>query len=235
MIYISFDIGVKNLALCVLDHDGDSVSIVDWNVICLTENKTLKGIDKISRALYSELDRIVGSLQAIGIDHIGRVIIENQPSNLNGIMKTIQFLIYSYFDLSRHWNEKVGEVLLINPAFKLQNHEFVPTRIEKKQAEQAKKVEPAESTKPAKQANKATKMRNERYRNNKRDGIEVCRHYIKDDKHLLGFFESHKKKDDLADTCIQTISYLRKQGHKIDCISLAEINFFVENCGTIDA
>lgn len=237
MIYISFDIGVKNLALCVLDHNGNSVSIVDWNVICLTENKTLKGIDKISRALYSELDRIVGSLQAIGIDHIGRVIIENQPSNLNGIMKTIQFLIYSYFDLSRHWNEKVGEVVLINPAFKLQNHEFVPTRIEKKadEAKQTEQAEQANKAEHAKPTNKATKMRNERYRNNKRDGIEVCRHYIKDDKHLLGFFESHKKKDDLADTCIQTISYLRKQGHKIECISLAEINFFVENSSTIDA
>lgn len=204
MIYISFDIGVKNLALCILSHDGEDVSIIDWNVICLSEKSRFK-VDTISHVLYSELDRIVGSLKALGIDHIDRVIIENQPSNLNGIMKTIQYLIYSYFYLSKHWNEKVGDVILINPAFKLQNHEFCIER------------------------DATIKLtRSERYRNNKRDGIEVCRHYIKNEDRLLRYFNSHKKKDDLADTCIQTISYIRKNGSDVKSVGLSDINFFIE-------
>lgn len=204
MIYISFDIGVKNLALCVLNHEGESLSIIDWNVICLSDKSRFK-IDIISNVLFCELDRIVGSLNALGIDHIDRVIIENQPSNLNGIMKTIQYLIYSYFYLSKHWNGKVGDVILINPAFKLQNHEYCIER-----------------------DNTAKLTRSERYRNNKKDGIEVCRHYIKNEERLLNYFNSHKKKDDLADTCIQTVSYIRKNGHKIDSVSLSDVNFFIE-------
>ena len=30
---ISFDIGIRNLAYCIFDISGESVSIIDWNVI----------------------------------------------------------------------------------------------------------------------------------------------------------------------------------------------------------
>jgi len=204
MIYISFDIGVKNLALCILRHHENTLSIIDWRIITLADSKKqVKGVDKISEVLYYELDNIIGTLQGINESHIDGVIIENQPSNLNGIMKTVQMLIYSYFNLLKHWDKTVSEVILINAIHKLQNHSYVPSSKQEKQEKVSKR---------------------DKYKLNKSDSIEICRYYIKDDITLQPYFNSHKKKDDLADTCIQTVSYLRKQGHDIEKVSIDEHN-----------
>lgn len=37
----SFDVGIKNLALCVFDVSGKSISIAYWDVINLIQNETL--------------------------------------------------------------------------------------------------------------------------------------------------------------------------------------------------
>lgn len=106
MIYISFDIGVKNLASCVLRYEHEQMSIIDWGIIVLAESKKqIKGVDTLSNSLFAELDLIVGNLESISIKDIDYVMIENQPSNLNGIMKTIQYLIFSYFKLLKHWDQ----------------------------------------------------------------------------------------------------------------------------------
>lgn len=204
MICISFDIGVKNLALCILKYEDNILSIIDWRIISLADSKKqIKGIDKISEVLYYELDNIIGTLQGININIIDKVIIENQPSNLNGIMKTIQMLIFSYFNLLKHWDKTVSEVILINPLHKLQNHTYIPTTKDK---------------------TKLTK--NEKYRLNKAEGIEICSHYIKQDTILQQYFNTHKKKDDLADTCLQTVSYLNKLGNNITTVSLNSNHLF---------
>jgi hypothetical protein len=208
MIYISFDIGIKNLALCVLRHNETTIEIIDWEIITLAESKKqVKGVNSIAEVLFYELDNIVGKLDAgLGIKYIDRVIIENQPSNLNGIMKTIQHLIFSYFDLLRHWDKLVGEVILINATHKLQNHTFVPS---------------------SKTALVVPTTRREKYKYNKKDSIEICKYYIRDDKRLQEFFCSHKKQDDLADTCLQTMSYIRKHNQSIENISLSTVNLLL--------
>lgn len=204
MIYISFDIGVKNLAYCILTSDESVIDIIDWGIITLAESKKqIKGVTSISELLFCELDNLVGKLQSIEHHNIDYVIIENQPSNLNGIMKTIQYLIYSYFCLLKHWESKVGEIILINPSLKLQNHSFEPS---------------------SKRLN-YTLDRREKYKYNKSDAIEVCSYYIRDCEDLMNFFKSHKKKDDLADTCIQTVSYIRKKGSLIENVGLCEKHF----------
>ncbi len=206
MIYISFDIGVKNLALCILKYENDKLSIIDWRIISLAESKKqVKGIDIISEILYLELDNIIGSLEELNIKHIHKVIIENQPSNLNGIMKTIQLLIFSYFNLLKHWESRVDEVILINASHKLQNHSYIPSS-------------------KAIITNKIDKR--EKYKLNKADSVEVCKYYIRDSKELQEIFNSNKKKDDLADTCIQTISYLRKAGNNIENITIDDTHLF---------
>lgn len=206
MIYVSFDIGIKNLALCILEEVDDVVSIIDWKVITLSNTKKeIKGINDISARIYNELDEIILNLNNIGYEKINKVIIENQPSNLNGIMKTVQHLIFSYFNLSKHWFNNVDEVILINPSLKLQNHSYVPSSNVNKDSTQ--KI-----------------LKKDRYKKNKTDAIEVCKYYIKDDSELLGFFNSHKKKDDLADTCLQVISYIRKNENLIEKIIINDKN-----------
>ena len=104
MIYISFDIGIKNLALCILENKDNNITIIDWRVITLADKKKdVNGLNLISEILFYELDNIIGCIEELNYDTIDYVIIENQPSNLNGIMKSIQLLIFSYFSLLTSW------------------------------------------------------------------------------------------------------------------------------------
>ena len=115
MIYISFDIGIKNLALCILENKNNNINIIDWRVITLADKKKdVNGLNLISEILFYELDNIIGSIEELKYEGIDYVLIENQPSNLNGIMKSIQLLIFSYFSLLKHWDKFIGQVLLIN-------------------------------------------------------------------------------------------------------------------------
>ena len=69
MIYISFDIGIKNLALCILSQDNNIINIIDWRVITLADKKkSVSGLTLISEILFYELDNIIGSIQELKYD-----------------------------------------------------------------------------------------------------------------------------------------------------------------------
>ena len=193
MIYISFDIGIKNLALCILKKT-DKIEVLDWRIIAIAESKKeLKGIDDISERVYNEMDIIVGFLKEANINMIDYVLIENQPSNLNGIMKTIQHIIYNYFNLIKHWDREVDNVVLVNASLKSKTHEYVP----------AITYEESECKKNAKN------FRRSKYVYNKKLSIDICQNYIKDNERLKDIFVNNKKKDDLSDACLQAVSYIR--------------------------
>lgn len=213
MIYISFDIGIKNLALCILEYNNNEISIIDWRVITLFDKKKdVNGINSLSEILFLELDNIIGLLKELNHDYIDYVLIENQPSNLNGIMKTVQLLIFSYFSLLNHWDKIVDNVLLINASLKLQNHNYNPPDIPIK----------IDTTKTKKQ------QKNDKYRINKYLGIEITKYYIKNNTFLNEYFIKYKKKDDLADTLLQTVSYIKKKFNvTIESVSLSDKNNFI--------
>jgi hypothetical protein len=193
MIYISFDIGIKNLALCILKKT-DKIEVLDWRIIAIAESKKeLKGIDDISERVYNEMDIIVGFLKEANINMIDYVLIENQPSNLNGIMKTIQHIIYNYFNLIKHWDKDVDNVVLVNASLKSKTHEYVPEIT----------YEESEGKKNAKN------FRRSKYIYNKKLSIDICQNYIKDNERLRDIFVNNKKKDDLSDACLQAVSYIR--------------------------
>lgn len=211
MIYISFDIGVKNLALCILKYE-ETITILDWKIITLAETKKeAKDINDLSEIIYMEMDAIIGNLKDAGYNTIDYVLIENQPSNLNGVMKTIQHIIYSYYNLLKYWDGLVKKVVLVNASLKLKNHTYQPSIVINK--ETSKKT-----------------FRRDKYKNNKQNSIEICREYIKNDNFLIELFNSNKKKDDLSDSCLQTVSYIRNdiKGDKLiklENISLDSNNF----------
>ena len=193
MIYISFDIGIKNLALCILKKT-DKIEVLDWRIIAIAESKKeLKGIDDISERVYNEMDIIVGFLKEANINMIDYVLIENQPSNLNGIMKTIQHIIYNYFNLIKHWDKDVDNVVLVNASLKSKTHEYVPEIT----------YDESEGKKNAKN------FRRSKYVYNKKLSIDICQNYIKDNERLRDIFVNNKKKDDLSDACLQAVSYIR--------------------------
>ena len=57
MIYVSFDIGVKNLALCIIKKDDltNKLEIIEWRIIALAESKKeIKGIEDRKSAFKSK-------------------------------------------------------------------------------------------------------------------------------------------------------------------------------------
>jgi len=209
MIYISFDIGIKNLALCILENINNEINIIDWRIITLAEKKKdIRGLNIISEILFYELDNIIGTIEELKYENIDYVLIENQPSNLNGIMKSIQLLIFSYFNLLKHWDKLIGEVLLINASLKLQYHNYKPDPLIIIDLKKTKK-----------------EQKRDKYKNNKNDAIEITKYYIENNKKLNDFFIKHKKKDDLADTLLQTISYIKSNNDLvIENINIANNN-----------
>ena len=200
MIYISFDIGVKNLALCILKQT-EILEILDWRIIALASSKKeIKGIDDISERIYIEMDNIIGGLKNRGINMIDYVLIENQPSNLNGIMKTIQHIIYGYFSLVKYWDKEVGNVVLVNASLKTKNHIYL-INMEANIA--------AKGSVDGGEARNKKGFRRDKYKNNKMLSIELCREYINEDDKLQKIFNENKKKDDLSDACLQAVSYIR--------------------------
>ena len=171
MIYISFDIGVKNLAVCIIKKT-DILEILDWRIIALASSKKeIKGIEDISERIYIEMDNIIGNLKNININMIEYVLIENQPSNLNGIMKTIQHIIYGYFSLIKYWDKEVGSVVLVNASLKTKNHKYIIN---------------IESDDKGDVKNKKG-FRRDKYKMNKMLSIELCREYISEDEDLKKF------------------------------------------------
>ena len=203
MIYISFDIGVKNLALCIL-RQTEILEILDWRIIALASSKKeIKGIDDISERIYIEMDNIIGGLKNRGINMIDYVLIENQPSNLNGIMKTIQHIIYGYFSLVKYWDKEVGNVVLVNASLKTKNHIYL-INMEANAANAA-----AKDSVDGGEARNKKGFRRDKYKNNKMLSIELCREYISENEQLKKRFNENKKKDDLSDACLQAVSYIR--------------------------
>ena len=206
MIYISFDIGIKNLALCILERTEEQIQILDWRIISLADKKKdIKGIDDIAERIYMEMDNIIGFLKEKGIDEIDYVLIENQPSNLNGMMKSIQFIIYCYFSLLKYWDKIIENVVLVNAGLKTKTHDFKPEI----------QVKMDETVKDAKKNVKG--FRRDKYKMNKQTSIEICRNYIKDDADLCEIFDNNKKKDDLCDACLQAVAFIRS--HNADAMT----------------
>ncbi len=83
MIILSFDVGIKNLAYCMIDSEDNS--ILDWDVLdCTSTNPTLK--------ILEEFDQLPQLLDA------DVVLIEKQPS-FNPKMRIISNTLYVYFTL----------------------------------------------------------------------------------------------------------------------------------------
>jgi hypothetical protein len=149
-----------------------------------------------------ELDNIIGELKEKGIEEIDYVLIENQPSNLNGIMKTIQYIIYCYFSLLKYWDKIIDNVVLVNASLKTKTHDYKPD-IQIKMDAAAAAASTTQKTKNSKG------FRQDKYKMNKQTSIEICKNYIKDDAALCEIFDNNKKKDDLCDACLQAVAYIR--------------------------
>jgi hypothetical protein len=194
---LSFDIGIKNLAYCLMYkdntiNDNNNIKVIDWEIIQLIEDGVkCKGVslDTITNVLYNKL-------QEIFLDHdITEVLLENQPVLKNPVMKSIQIILYSFFQY-----EKVimgRDIILIK---------FINASNKLKLGKNLSEINNSEDI---------IKIKS-KYTKNKKLAIIYTNHFLKErlivedyEKHH-DIFNNHKKKDDLADAFLQGLYYIEK-------------------------
>lgn len=164
MVLLSIDVGIKNLAMCLVDEKTEEV--LEWDVSGVPP----KHRDGLFPCLRDHLDEKPWVLTAT------TVLIEKQPG-VNKTMKTVENFLHSYFVIK---NPK-AETIIYDARHKVPD---------------------------VAGAGKA------RYRQRKQVSIDRCKEFIEQsplNKRWLPVFAASKKKDDLADTVLQALSYIRRR------------------------
>lgn len=186
-IIVSFDIGLKNLACCCLTCEEKS-RVLHWDIhpLMAEDRKTKPTINQLSMTIFKVMDDIVSKVPTVDY-----VLIENQPSRINGAMKTIQMIIYSYFQYKKYKENQITDVLLISANRKTIDH---PYEINMEECKSSNK-----------------------YTQRKWKSVQLTDKYIEQNDSLKTILKNHKKKDDLCDAFLQAISWMRKEN--INCAS----------------
>ena len=224
MYYIGWDIGIKNLGYCIIEQLSDKTELIhDINIInlidpptiykcsCINKNSSVcKGkvlyIDKINEnnkycnkhynGFTTKEQKMIKIIKPpkkcskYSLEELGKklfktldehtlflkcenIIIENQPVLKNPTMKSIQIMLYSYFLIK---NTNINIIKLVNASNKLKVYKG--------------KIPDSDSI--------YLSNIKDKYRRNKLTAILHTQLMI-NDKEKLDYFNSHKKKDDLAD------------------------------------
>lgn len=185
----SFDIGIKNLAYCILYLNEDkTVTIKKWDIIKLLEDdEKCKGfsLNEITTRMYNKLNTELEDYD------ITEILLENQPCLKNPVMKSIQMIIYSYFQYQTILlGREIKNIKLINASNKL--------KVGKNLHEINNKDE-------------IIKIKS-KYTRNKKLAIEytnwILQHRINNYEEWNKYFNNNKKKDDLADAFLQGLYYI---------------------------
>ena len=191
---LSWDIGIKNLAYCIVEFNDDVPKILHWEIIENTPNRD-------SLKLHNEIiDNIDERSHLLDVDY---VLIEKQPS-FNPTMRMVSSSLYTYFYIKG---------VLQNPHNKLNLIFFSPR----------KKLDCTEDWIPLPRGGRrGGKSAQNRYAAIKKAGIELAYKKLGETHSVNGrwvsFLDSKKKKDDLADCWIQCLSWMesRKGTKKVD-------------------
>ena len=236
---ISFDVGIKNLAYCLVEFNDNGHTIIDWDVIdivdrllsknttCSVPNKgslcgniainyiesnekqigfcknikcqkvvestyTSKKIKKckiISLKTISLLELTSELIYKLKLKKIlldaDIVVIENQPVLKNPTMKSVQMVLYSFYLIYGITEDNsINNIALFNAGRKLDIYDGPPIE---------------------------TSCKAGSYTERKKLSIEYTKCILKDKPENLIFFNQHKKKDDLADSYLQCLTYYKKR------------------------
>jgi len=213
---LSWDVGIYNLSYCILEQnneDKEDIKIIDWDIVNLVDNEEMKKnrpllFENIPKKLYEKP-------QLLDVD---LVVIENQPSLKNPQMKSIQMILYSYFlilgkvigngDNTTGYIQKIDFCSASN---KLKVYNGPVIVLEEKVSKRKKKIEePIVQNIEIKEPEKAKKASSVKYADKKRLAIEHAKYFLKDNNvSYIDFFNNHKKNDDLADSFLQGLYYIK--------------------------
>lgn len=228
MKYLGIDIGVRNLSFCLLsdpdyNEDGElvyneplfwkDISILDEPETCMVVNcklpskwknevnKVYCGLHKKRGILIKELEpvvvrkvdeytpfeiqvRMISTLNKYPeLYNVDYIFIENQPID-NGYMKGVASSVFTYFTKGGYVDQEtpmIKEIAYISATKKTKNVPII--------------------------GEVYVSAKKDAYKRRKDTSIEYCRRYCnKHIPHLLSYFESHRKKDDLADSYMMCIA-----------------------------
>lgn len=152
--------------------------------------KELKKVKPINTKSVSTLDMTSEMIRKLRLHNImltaDIVVIENQPVLKNPTMKSIQMVLYSYFLIYGYTddNSKITNIALFNAGRKLDIYD-------------GPKIEGVKDSST--------------YAGRKKLSIIYTQYFLRNNNEKLDFFNKHKKKDDLADSYLQCLTYYKKK------------------------
>jgi hypothetical protein len=225
MLIVSFDVGIKNLAYSIIKFNGlgettddsgnelshsykviNGTSLQEWHKVDLQSNKY--NLETITSNLLEVLDTIAyQQIESIHNEKV-HVVIENQPALKSPTMKSIQIVIYAYFNTIAKYNSLDLCTKLISAKSKLK---YIDTF-----ADYAIYMNALQEQALNDQSIPGTKMKRipkqkQGYAKNKDDSVQFTRwlldHVTQDTKHKEEL-EQLKKKDDVCDSYLQGMYYI---------------------------
>ena len=206
---LSWDVGIYNLSYCIIEkNETDEIKIIKWDIVNLVDNEEMK---KNRNLIFENIPRKLYEIpELLNVDY---VVIENQPSLKNPQMKSIQMILYSYFlilgkiigdgDKNTGYIDKIDFCSASN---KLKVYDGPKIVLEEKINKRKKKI--IENTENTEGSN--LKKNKIKYSDKKKLAIEHTKYYLEKNDKYINFFNNHGKKDDLADSFLQGLYYIKK-------------------------
>lgn len=217
MIIVSFDIGIKNLAYSIIHYDNQEkekeqymllklMRLQEWHKIDLQSSKY--DLQRITSNLLEVLDNIAyNEIEDIHNDKV-HVVIENQPALKSPTMKSIQIVIYTYFNTICKYNNLSLQTKLVSAKGKNKYIDSFSEFSEFMNNEASRFLREHEAGRM-----KRIPKDKQGYAKNKDDSVQFTRwlfnNIICDDEHK-NELESLKKKDDVCDSFLQGLYYITK-------------------------
>ena len=219
---LSIDVGIKNLAFCILDEDS---KISEWNVLNIIDDTLIcNGVHKngnACKAKASFYELIDNNKIGYCKTHTKPNLKPFKPKKVKSIpVREISERLYKTLDSYKSILD-VQKVLienqpcLMNPMIKTVQVLIYSYFIMKGL------MEPSSTIEDVQFVNARNKLSfyngppieifsKNKYSQRKKESIEVCKYMLNNSNHLE-FFLSHAKKDDLADCYLQGLWYLSKK------------------------
>jgi len=204
---LSWDVGIYNLSYCILEkNENEEPKIIAWDIVNLVDNEAMK---KDRNLLFENIPRKLHEIpELLNVDI---VVIENQPSLKNPQMKSIQMILYSYFLIlgkvigSEKSTTYIDKIEFCSASNKLKVYDG-PTIILEEKKKNKKIIEVEDVT----INNTVKKSSSVKYADKKRLAIEHAKYYLEQNLDYKNFFNDNKKKDDLSDSFLQGLYYIKK-------------------------
>jgi hypothetical protein len=235
---LSWDVGIYNLSYCILEKNEETkeIKIIDWDIVNLVDNEEMKKnanliFENIPRKLHEkpqllDVDIVVienqpslknpkmKSIQMILYSYfliLGKVIGNGDKSN--SYIQSIDFCSASnklkvYDGPEIVLEEKIKKVSKTKAKKDLLENKIKDEHKDEHKVDDDNKEEIKIQDSDKEVKNK--KGSSVKYADKKRLAIEHSKYYLKENPDFINFFNEHKKKDDLADSFLQGLYYIKK-------------------------